>query len=153
MYNAIEISFVDVRVEDLSLFIKDVISSSNDIFGYQIQADESDLALDATSSEKILDIFKAISDGAIYFIFDTIDIYGLKLGKTDFQILKYSGFFDLNVLCEQNVLFRERSIEYIQKWADLIATKLKAKTYFCGYEPACDKSTRFFTENILGPIK
>lgn len=153
MYNAIEISFVEVKAEDLSLFIKEVISASNCTFEYQIQANGSDLALNASSSESILNILEDISDGAIYFIINNMDSYGLNLSKLDFQILKYSGSFDLNILCERDILFGERSIRYIKEWANVIATKLKAKTYYCGYEPAYDESTRFFTENILGPIK
>lgn len=91
--------------------------------------------------------------GSFYFNFSNFKLREFELSKSGIHIYKYNHKYDFSIDCDINILKKISSINIIQSWAENISDELSVKMYYCGYEPAIDMETTFFTGKNLGPLK
>ncbi|MBI2271340.1 MAG: hypothetical protein HYU69_13435 [Bacteroidetes bacterium] len=149
MKETIEISFEDIRLEKIVEFFISIHSEST-LINYQFSIDESISLVNIKSNLELFKFFNTSSDGSFYFNFSNFKLGEFELPEIGIQLMKYNNKYDLNFHFGYQFL---RNIAIIQNWAGALAQELKAKIYYCGYEPANDLETRFFTGSILGPLK
>lgn len=152
MEELIEITFEEVKLENLTHLIVAVASGSI-LLNYNVVSEPFDETLvDLNDDVKLFAALEQISNGLIYFNFPELKFAGLSLSGVGIQILKYGGKFDMNIVFDSNLTANKFSVSILQEWASSIALQSGAMTYFCGIEPAVDLNTRFFTEDVLGPL-
>lgn len=152
MQEIIEILFEEVQLEKVTELLVKLYSTSV-LTDYQISSDEPEIEFNLQSQVQIFNNINNSSDGAFYFNFSDFKLKELELSGVGFQIYKYNNKYDLNIHIREKEMTQIISIFTLQNWAALIATEVSAKAYCCGYEPATDKETRFFTGQTLGPLK
>jgi hypothetical protein len=152
MQEIIEIQFEEVQLEKVTELLAKLCSTSM-LIDYQISSDEPEINLKPQSQVQLFNIIKNSSDGAFYFNFSDFKLNELELSGVGFQIYKYNDKYDLNLHIMEKEVTEIIPILTLQNWAGLLATEVIAKAFYCGYEPAMDEETRFFTGKTLGPLK
>ncbi|MGL6011421.1 MAG: hypothetical protein ACRC0J_07895 [Shewanella oncorhynchi] len=71
------------------------------------------------------------------------------------RILKYQGKFDLDISFDEDDvgLADVNGIDAFFAFSKEVAKKFEFGNCYFGMEPASDESTRFFTNDVLGPLK
>ncbi|MEI6410512.1 MAG: hypothetical protein WCR52_14075 [Bacteroidota bacterium] len=152
MEELIEITFEEVKLESLTHLLV-AFASGSTLLNYDVASDPFDETLvDLKDESKLLTALSLLTNYAIYFNFPEFEFAGLALSAVGIQVFGYNGKLDLNIIFDYNLTTNKVSIPSLQAWASLIAVQSNAKTYFCGLEPAVNLNTRFFTEDILGPL-
>lgn len=147
----IEIVFEKVQIEKVIGLLMKLLSNST-LKDYNVASEKPDLKLNFQSKEILFNNIQSLGD-SFYFNFLNLKLEGLLLSKIGFQIDKYDDNYDLNLHIEEREITQEISISLFQSWAESLAEELDAQDYFCGYEPAVDEETRFFSGSKLGPLK
>jgi hypothetical protein len=151
MQEIIEISFEEIQLEKVTELLAKLCSTSV-LSDYQISSDEPDIIINFKSQVQIFNSIDNSSDGSFYFNFSDFKLKQLELSKVGLQIYKYNNGYDLNIHIREEEFNQIGSISTLQGWAELIANDVSAKNYYCGYEPAIDEETRFFSGKIFGPL-
>ena len=146
----IEIVFEKVQLENIVEFIIQNISSSI-LKSYHISTDLTNINLH--SKDKLYHDIDQSLDGAFYFNFSNFNLKNILLSQVGIQILKYDRTYDLNFHIHKMELSQKTSVPNLQGNVQLLAEELRATNYYCGYEPAIDVETRYFSGDIIGPIK
>lgn len=149
MKEIIEIVFENVNLECTVKFLIEKLAKST-LRDYQISANSAEIDL---TSEKALSDSITQFEGAYYFNFSAFDLNDIPWSGIGVQIYKYDGVYDLSLDMDEIEINQKISISDLQKYSESLAEGLKADNYYCGYEPARDEDTRFFTGNQFGPIK
>ncbi len=152
MSEIIEITFETVQIEKVANLLINLVSSST-LSNYQISTDTPHIQIDLQGQNLFQDSITHSSDGTFYFNFLSFNLNGLHLSQAGLQIYKYINIYDLNMHVEREEIAQKISVSKLHSWSKFLAHELKAKTFFCGYEPAIDEDTRFFSENTTGPLK
>lgn len=125
--NRIELQGSKYIVSDLGVIINDFDMIIKEIkHGYPLYISCKQIALDE------MNLLNA-----------AIRIFAYEKNKYDLEIS-----FDLFL---SKIETQERIIQ-LHKKLNILAKLLNAKNILCGYEPATDESTRFFTNNKFGPL-
>lgn len=153
MQDIIEILFEEVNLNKVSVLLANTCSTAQ-FTNYLVSTDDSGVCdINFKSQDQIFTFIGNSSDGAFYFNFSEFQLNEFEFSSIGFQIYKYDKKYDLNLHIPENEIIGKITIVALQSWADIIAKSLIAKEYFCGYEPASDQATRFFSGSILGPLK
>ena len=112
-----------------------------------VNSDDCMLPLEDLTISNLLDD----STGTIYSTFNKIDFLKNDIFDLGINILKYGTESELNIHIE---------VEYIKKFSLLEITKvcrkianfLQTNEYYCGFEPAIDEDTQFFSSSKIGPV-
>ncbi len=146
----IEIVFEKIQLDKIVELLINKLSSST-LKDHTISTDSSEI--NWQSKETLFKSVDQSSDGAIYFIFLDYELEDIHCSRMGFQIIKYENFYDLNLSMEEKEIREKISVLDLQKRVAFLADALKATSYYCGYEPAMDGETRFFSDVSLGPLK
>jgi hypothetical protein len=152
MKEIIEIVFESVQLDKVIEFMMKILSSST-LKDYQISTNTSDIEIDLQSQEILFNSIDQLSDGSFYFNFLNFKYSGVLLSEVGIQIYKYNNNYDLNIHVDEREVSQKISVLNLMSWAEVLAVQLKAQDYYCGYEPASDKETRFFSGSTLGLLK
>jgi len=152
MKEIIEVVFEDIKLENLSATLIAIMANSV-ITNYQVTNGSNHLEIAFESSDVLYDTINSLPDGAIYislspFSFDTMNVEKLGL-----QVYKYCSKYDLSIDVDENIVKTKYTILDLKIWSENISKRLNAQKYFCGYEPAVDVQTRFFSNDRMGPLK
>jgi len=146
----IEIVFEKIQLDKIVELLIIKLSSSF-LKDYNISTDTSEI--NSQSKETLFNSIDQSSDGSFYFNFLDYGLKDVQLSRVGFQIIKYNSFYDLNLSLEEKEIRQKVSIIGLQKRVASLADELKSTFYYCGYEPAMDRETRFFSDVSLGPLK
>ena len=94
-----------------------------------------------------------LPDGSFYFNFSNFNFNGIALSNVGIQVYKFKNEYDINSHFNEKEIRQKYSIDLIHNWARIISEDLKARDYYCGYEPSYDKTTQFFSQKFIGPLK
>lgn len=152
MKEIIEIVIEKVQLEKTVELLLKMVSSST-LKDYQVSTDSSEIEINFQSHEKVFNEIDQSSDGSFYFNFLVFNFKDLLLSDVGLQIYKYNNDYDLNLHIDEKEISSKVLISNLQKWVKSLAEELEAEDFFCGYEPAMDKETRFFSGSALGPLE
>ncbi|MBL8000020.1 MAG: hypothetical protein JNL32_15465 [Candidatus Kapabacteria bacterium] len=147
----IEIVFESVRLDKSIDFIMETIYNS-ELISYNCTVDYLTPELSTLTFDYLYETITAVPDGSFYFNFSQIVIEEVVFKHPGVQLLKYNDTYDINVHFESSDLNNNETVLGLQKWSIILAEKLNTQIFYCGYEPAYDHNTRFFSRNNLGPI-
>ena len=101
----------------------------------------------------LINIMVLTQGGRVYFSFTDVGPTGLNTIKSfGLHLYKFDTAFDFGFDFSSDDFKSLGSLKHIETWATNLAQKIQAKDYYCGYEPAVDLNTRFFTGDRLGPL-
>lgn len=152
MAEIIEILFEDILFDELSNYLIEG-SAESTLLNYQISVDNFILKEKFNNLSSLVKNFNYHKEGSLYLKFENFKLDRLVFIEVGIQILKYNDQVDISLDVDYKYFKEIGSISIIHSWAEIFSQRLRAKTYFCGYEPATDEDTRFFTANKLGPLK
>ena len=150
MANIVEILFEKVAFEELLKYL-DETKKGFVLESYEVSVDEYQLE-EISSLRDLIGIIGRYNEGSIYLNVKQFTFDSLVLPKAGIQIFKYIDGLDLSIDIEYDFFQSIGPLSAIQVWANNVSAKLSAESYYCGYEPAIDEETRFFTMNRLGPL-
>ncbi|MGC7560409.1 hypothetical protein [Pasteurella sp. PK-2025] len=91
-------------------------------------------------------------NGAIYFKLNNANVFDVTLKEFFINLIVYKREIEINMDFNCNDMFKI-DLNIIKKaiieWNKIIL----AKNYYCGYEPATDRCTQFFSNIHTGPLK
>ncbi len=129
------------------------VTSTNTLLDFSVGSETNDANINLQSESELYSSIENSSDGLFAFKFSKFDLTGISLSHVVFLLYKYDDKYDLNCFFDMSELKRLVTLPTLQHWAELLAKELNVTDYYAGYEPAIDEETRFFTRNILGPLK
>jgi len=145
----IEVVFENVELEkavDFLLYCK----SKSILRELNIASDSG--VIDFSSKEKLIKSIIQSSDGAFYFSYSNFYLGDFLLAWSGVRLDKYNGDFDVLLDFEEDDIIEKIPISQIHLYASKLSSDLQSSHYYCGYEPAQDTETRFFTQENLGPL-
>jgi hypothetical protein len=145
----IEVVFEDIKLDYLVEYYFSILQFSN-LEHFHVSADFCKININ-TKYMLYNDISQS-SPGSFYFYFNNFKFNNYQIPKVGFQVYKYDSKYDLNLHFEEEILKSKISGTELFLSVKYLASILSCTNYFCGYEPAMDANTRFFTNSNLGPI-
>ncbi|EIJ69432.1 hypothetical protein [Pasteurella bettyae] len=140
--NILEITFDEIERVNL----KNIINMINNLNAESIELSSSNDNIQSILSES------SIEDGAIYFKLSNVNIFGINLKEIFINLIIYKKELELNMNFDSNELFKI-DLDIIKRAIFEWNKTILAKNYYCGYEPATDKYTQFFSNIHKGPLK
>jgi len=79
---------------------------------------------------------------------------GVSLPESFIRVYSYNNVFDIELSFDNGVIENNKVTvtKVLCGYFDNIRKKHSVKNIYCGYEPAVDEETRFFTNATLGPL-
>jgi len=152
MSEVIEVSIVCVTLDKLVKFLVEVFSSAT-LQDYQIANDSTETYDGNFSMKSMIQNFEVSSNGAFYFNLTGFELEDAVLSKVGIQVVKYDNEYDLNIHFLQYEISENVAVSILRQWVCSLAQRIDASDYYCGYEPAMDASTQFFSKDAIGPLK
>lgn len=138
----LEITFDEIKRSNL----KNIIEMINKFNAESIEVSSNNEDIESILNED------SGEDGVIYFRLKNINIFGTLLSEIFINLLIYQQELELNMSFNLDEIIKIdlSVIKYtVHKWNEIIF----AKNYYCGYEPAIEKYTQFFSNTHTGPLK
>lgn len=138
----LELTFDEIKRSNL----KNVIEMINNLEVESIEISSHNENVESIIGEE------KYEDGAIYFNLKNINIFGTLLKELFINLLIYQDELELNMNFNLNEITKiDLNVirNTVQEWNKVIL----AKNYYCGYEPAIEKYTQFFSNTHIGPLK
>lgn len=102
------------------------------------------------SKDDVLNILSS-NQYSLAYHYKNIYILGNNFKSCFIHIINYNYEIEINLQLNQSELKKIRLMNMINE-ASNFSNKLKAEKYCCGYEPATDEDTQFFSTNKVGPL-
>jgi hypothetical protein len=153
MNNLIELVFENVPDERLNNFASTLIGDSFVMSMYVSETDGAPIKWDG-DAKKILNIAPSTS-ATISLSLDKVDWPLLSIQSPLLQVIKYDGMYDVVLsFLSEDISCKEPKvpIKSLHSSAVEFFAASEGEKVYCGYEPAQDESTRFFTNNDAGPL-
>lgn len=151
MSEIIEILFEDVKLENLSEMLV-IIASNSIINNYQLASSTSTTEINFKSKDLLCNEISNLSDGSLYINLSRFRFDGIEIDNIGIQVYKYADKYDVSLDIEYAIIINRFTALTLKIWVDTISRKLNCKNYYCGYEPAIDEQTRFFSKYEMGPL-
>ena len=153
MSNLVELVFENIPEVRLNDFTSVLIDGSLILHIEMSEVDGASMEWDGDFA-KILNTVPSAS-AAISLSLAKVDWPQLSIHRPLLQIIKYDGTYDValsflseDISCKGSM----GSIESLRSSAVEFLAISGGENVYCGYEPAHDEKTRFFTNNRIGPI-
>lgn len=153
MSNLIELAFEGVPSARLNDFIGVLVNDSS-VLSVDVSEVDGVLAKWDGDVEKIMSAISSAS-AMVSLNLDRVDWPQLAILRTHLQVVRYDGRYDVMLSFTDNDISCKGSvapIEALHACAVEFLTTSGGENVYCGYEPAHDKKTRFFTNNCKGPL-
>ncbi|MFJ2386726.1 hypothetical protein [Pseudomonas koreensis] len=155
MAGLLEIVFENVKQNVVLPLLESVINNSDSVDSAQCSEifpvwNNGELEFDAVGAA--LDFNGTVS---VLISVRGLNFIGVSVSSALIRILKYQGKFDLDISFDEddvglaNVDVTGDFFEFSKE----VAKKFEFGSCYFGMEPASDESTRFFTNDVLGPLK
>jgi len=151
MADIIEILFENIEFDALPEFLR-IIEEDSCLVRSQISVGNNQSKETISNLPNLIENLGICNGGAVYLNYANFKISGILLPEVGMQILKYNGCVDLSIDIEYNYFQKIKSLISLREWVEIKSNQLFAINYCCGYEPASDFDTSFFTKNKLGPL-
>ncbi|CAH0182122.1 hypothetical protein ABH908_004893 [Pseudomonas frederiksbergensis] len=155
MAGLLEIVFEDVTQEVMLPFLERVVSDAESVVSAECSEDfwvwkNGQIQLDAISAAIEFD-----EDLSVLVNVRGLRFMGVIVNSALIRVLKYQGKFDLDISFDEHDfwLCGVGAVNALLAYSKAAAKKFEFVSCYFGMEPASDEATRFFTNDILGPLK
>lgn len=140
----IEITFENISISNLP----NIINIFNNISAKHVKISSS--FKESIRKYDILNILYS-NQYSVSYNYKNIYIFRNNFSFCFAHIISYNNEIEINLQFNYNEL-KYIDLKKIINEVDIFSNTLNAETYCCGYEPATDKNTQFFSKNKIGTI-
>lgn len=154
MANLFEVVFENVAKNNVMELLSHLTPEPRSIVNYQC-SEKNQLINTSEYTETLCYFLNFYGDASMLIHLDHIKIDAVILPEILLRLVKYGEQydvdynFDLNLIKDMNM---PDLVKKIHNHTKNIAKDINVSNFFGGMEPASDESTRYFTNNNLGPL-
>ncbi|MGF6458213.1 hypothetical protein [Pseudomonas frederiksbergensis] len=155
MAGLLEIVFEDVTQEVVLPFLERVVSDAESVVSAECSEDflvwkNGQMQLDAISVAIEFD-----EDLSVLVNVQGLRFMGVIVESALIRVVKYQGKFDLDVSFDERDfgLCGVDAVSALFAYSKEVAKEIEFVSCYFGMESASDEATRFFTNDVLGPLK
>lgn len=149
----IEIIFRNVPIDEIGQMLKELTANGTEILSYYFTCEVSEVKWD--DCKTISSTFEKNQNFGLFINLKSVEIYPVLLIKCGLCIYKNIENINLEFnfqFSDAPVAFNKITTQQLMEFSKTLAKKYKIEDYYCGIEPAEEKSTRLFTKENIGPF-
>lgn len=152
MSKIIEIVFENIDIYPTSKLIAE-LGKIHKILNMTYDSTLSELGIDVKDNNSIVKYFEQSSNKYIFINLDKLLIENVYFYKASLQLYSYEKIIDFTIILDIEYCKEKITIKSLNEFSKSVSMKVKSNNFYCGLEPASDEDTRFFTNNIIGPLQ
>jgi hypothetical protein len=155
MSNLFEVVFENVAKNDVSQLLMTLITSSKRIISAQCSEDFVLMDGDKLNTNILDLVLNFDGDISALINFQDMKVGRVILPKILLRLVKYTDQYDIDFSFDESEFENEdmmSQISEIHSYAKKLASEYDITSFFGGMEPASDEDTRYFTNELLGPL-
>lgn len=155
MASLLEIVFEDIKQEVVLPFLEKVISDAESIVSAECSEDFLVWSNGKTQLDAISAAIEFDENLSVLVNVRGLRFMGVIVDSTLVRVIKYQGKFDLEISFDERDfwLYGVDAVSALFAYSKEVDKKFEFVNCYFGMEPASDEATRFFTNDVLGPLK
>jgi len=146
----IEIIFKRVSTSRISDFLLDITANGALVDNYNLTCDFSPFLWSHDSLDKL---FRSENNFGLFINIKTLKEKDIIIPDCGIVVLKFDKHIDLEINFDFSSMENTPNLtQRLMQFALVISKTCQPIEYYCGIEPAEDKETRLFTNQVIGPF-
>ncbi len=156
MSNLFEVVFEDIPKSKVIPLLLSLIASSNRVINTRCSGGISFMDGDKISTSILESVLNFEGDISMLFDLQDMHVGSIDLPKVLLRLVKYTDKYDIDFNFDESEIdnkYIQSLIAELHDCAKKLASDYNIQNFFGGMEPALDEDTRYFTNEVLGPIE
>ena len=155
MSSLIEVVFENVAKSVVPQLLMTLVASAKQIISTQCSEDIAIMDGDKLNTNILDSALNFEGNLTVLFNLQELKAGGIVLPKVLLRIIKYADQYDIDFSFDESEVENQNLMSLItelQSYANKLANDYGIRSVFGGMEPASDEETRYFTNEVLGPL-